>query len=625
MIVYEGLKTDFLTSCENDSIAIEIEQSILNKMGRHTPKAEFRSWENSLNYMYKVLNDRDIPGNSGVAIEYNVPQTAKRVDFIISGYDESNDSNMVIVELKQWEDLEPVLGTDALVETYVAGARRRVVHPSYQAWSYAQLIYDYNSSVQDLSIKLNPCACLHNYIRQENDSLDSEQYSEYLIEAPAYTKGQLNELRAYINKSIKHGDDKEILRLVDNGKIRPSKSLQNSITSMLRGNKEFIMIDEQKVAYEEILQLSTQSQKDFKKRTIIVQGGPGTGKSVIAINLLAELTARDQTVQYVSKNSAPRQVYLKKLKGQKIKTSVDNLFKGSGSYTSSVKNSIYTLLVDEAHRLNEKSGMFHNMGENQIKEIIHSAYCSVFFIDESQRVTMDDIGSVAEIEKWAKEENSEIHYLELQSQFRCNGSNGYLAWVDNVLDIHETANYDLEGIDYDIKVCDSPNELRQMIVEKNNENKCSRLLAGYCWEWNKKEQNNTEYHDIRIGDFGMSWNLDNGGPFAVSETSINEVGCIHTSQGLEFDYIGVIVGDDIRYENGAVITDYTKRAKTDQSLKGIVKLMKISPEIAIARADEIIKNTYRTLMTRGMKGCYVYCTDPGMQEYLKSRLEVINK
>ncbi len=625
MIVYEGLKSDFLTSCERDSIAIEIEENILTKLGKHTPKAEFRSWENSLNYMYKVLNDHEIPSDSGVAIEFNIPQTSKRVDFMISGYDQKDDPGVVIVELKQWDALTEVQGTEALVETFVGGGNHRVVHPSYQAWSYAQLIRDYNQSVQDRRIKLSPCACLHNYIRHENDPLDAEQYRDYLDEAPAYTKGQLDQLRAFIKASVRKGDRKEILYQVDHGKIRPSKSLQDAIGSMLKGNREFTMIDEQKVAYEEILRLSLQSQKDYKKRTIIVKGGPGTGKTVIAINLLAELTQMDQLVQYVSKNSAPRQVYLKKLKGQIKKSSIDNMFKGSGTYTESGCNVAHTLLCDEAHRLNEKSGMFHNLGENQIKEIIHAAYCSVFFIDESQRVTMDDIGSVEEIEKWSKEEGSELYYLELESQFRCNGSDGYLAWLDDVLGIRNTANYDLEGIDYDIRICDDPGIMRELVIERNQISNRSRVLAGYCWEWVKKQQNNTDYHDIKIGDFEMSWNLGNGEPFAVSETSINEAGCIHTSQGLEFDYVGVIIGDDIRYEEGHVVTDFTKRAKTDQSLKGIKKMYKESPEDALKRADEIIKNTYRTLLSRGMKGCYIFCTDPGMREYLKRRLECVKR
>ena len=624
MIVYDGIKTEFLQSVEDDSIALKIEENILAKMGRHTGKAEFRSWENSLTYMYKVLNDNDIPSDAGIAIEYNIPQTAKRIDFMITGYDSKNTANMVIVELKQWQELEEVHavdGVDALVDTFTGGALRRVVHPSYQVWSYAQLIKDYNSTVQDMEIDVYPCACLHNYIRHQNDPLDAVQYQDYLEDAPAFTKGELYKLRDFIKKSVKRGDNKEVLYLVDKGKIRPSKSLQNAIASMLKGNQEFVMIDDQKVVYEEILRLSQKCMNDFKKRTIIVQGGPGTGKTVVAINLLAELTQRDQMVQYVSKNSAPRQVFSKKLKGEIKKSSVDNMFKGSGTYTDCGANVAHTLLVDEAHRLNEKSGMFHNLGENQIKEIINTAYCSVFFIDESQRVTMDDIGSVEEIEKWANSLGSEITHMELKSQFRCNGSDGYLAWIDNILGIRETANYDLEGIDYDIRICDSPNEVRNIIVEKNRPSNSARILAGYCWNWLKSEQNNTNYHDIKIGDFEMSWNLGSGEPYALSETSVNEIGCIHTSQGLEFDYVGVIIGDDMRYVNGEIITDYTKRASTDQSLKGIKKLAQSQPEEAKRRADEIIKNTYRTLMTRGMKGCYVYCTDSNLAEYLKKAVE----
>lgn len=384
MIVYEGLKRDFLTSCENDSIAIEIEEKILTKIGRHTSRSEFRAWENSLNYMYKVLNDEAIPSDAGVAIEYNIPQTSKRIDFMISGYRKDYEPGMVIIELKQWEKMNEINGPDALVETYVGGANKIVVHPSYQAWSYAQLIRDYNQTVQDEKIKLFPCACLHNYIRHACDPIDAEQYKDYFKEAPAYTKGQLPELRSYIKQSICIGDRKKILYQVEQGKIRPSKSLQNTIGLMLKGNREFVMIDEQKVAYEEILRLSLRCQKDLKKRVIVVQGGPGTGKSVIAVNLLAELTRRNQLVQYVSKNSAPRQVYLKKLKGEIKKSSVDNMFKGSGCYTEAGNNIAHTLLVDEAHRLNKKSGMFHNLGENQIKEIIRAAICSVFFIDDER-------------------------------------------------------------------------------------------------------------------------------------------------------------------------------------------------------------------------------------------------
>ena len=620
MLVYSGLKTDFLRDVEDDAIAEKIRNTIKEKMGRSTADSEFRSWENSLQSMYIVMNDPGIPGDSGVAVEYNIPQTAKRVDFIVTGYDKQDNPSAVVVELKQWEKLHAVSGVDALVETYTGGAMRKVVHPSYQAWSYAQLIRDYNATVQDRCVSIRPCAYLHNYLRTSDDPLDSFWYKDYLEDAPAFTKKQKNELRDYIKQSIVKGDNKEVLYYVDSGKIRPSKSLQDSIAKMVAGNPEFIMIDEQKVIYEEVLRLSGLCQKDNRKRTVICKGGPGTGKTVIAINLLSELTQRGQLVQYVSKNSAPRLVYQKKLKGVLRKSSIDNMFKGSGSFCDAPENMAGTLIVDEAHRLNEKSGMFHNKGENQIKETIHASLCSVFFIDEDQRVTMDDIGSVDQIKRWAREENSEVYEMELVSQFRCNGSNGYLAWLDDVLQIRPTANTYLDDMDFDIRICETPGEVRDLILEKNRTTNKARMLAGYCWDWNKNEANNTDYHDIRIGDFEMSWNLNGGEPFAVSDTSVNEIGCIHTSQGLEFDYVGVIIGEDIGIKNGKIVTDFNKRAKTDQSLKGIKTLNKKDPEEAYRRADEIIKNTYRTLLSRGMKGCYIYCVDKELEEYLKERL-----
>ena len=301
------------------------------------------------------------------------------------------------------------------------------------------------------------------------------------------------------------------------------------------------------------------------------------------------------------------------------------MFKGSACYVGVGRNQIHTLIVDEAHRLEERSQYTKNTGnENQIKEIIHAAMCSVFFIDESQRVTMSDIGSVDEIKKWAQAEESEIVEMELVSQFRCNGSNGYLAWIDDLLEIRDTANYNLEGLDYEVRLCDNPNDVRSIIIEKNSASNRARVLAGYCWKWEKNKKNDPSYHDIKIGDFEMSWNLSEG-IYAISDTSVNEAGCIHTTQGLEFDYVGVIMGDDIRYEDGHVVTDFTKRASTDQSIKGLKKMYKENPEEALERADEIIKNTYRTLMTRGMKGCYIYCTDPGMREYIRKRLATLPK
>ncbi len=616
MLIYSSLKEEFLLKVNEDTIAYEIEKNIKEKMNRITTIAEFTSWENSLLYMYKVLNDPEIPCNAGIAIEYNIPQTSKRVDFLISGLNQEKKSHVVIVELKQWETLKAVESKDALVETYVGGAVRQVVHPSYQAWSYAQLIRDYNEEVQQEGIQLQPCAYLHNYWRANPDPLDAEHYRDYFSDAPAFTRGQNEQLRDFIKKFIRFGDDKQIIYRIDKARIRPSKSLQNTIVSMLKGNQEFYLLDEQKVVYEEILSQSKQSQNDGIKRVLIIEGGPGTGKSVVAINALAQLTQDDQFVQYVSKNSAPRTVYSQKLKGNIKKSSIDNMFRSSGVYTSVPANAIDTLLIDEAHRLNEKSGIFGNYGENQIKELIDATKCAVFFIDENQRVTTKDIGAVADIEWWAKKLGAEITNMELVSQFRCDGSEGYLAWLDNTLRIRETANYHLDDIDFDFRVIDSPQELRSLIESRNTNGRVARMVAGYCWDWNKAEQNNTDYHDIVIDDFSMSWNLGNS-TFAMDPGSINEIGCIHTTQGLEFDYIGVIIGNDLRYEDGELITDFFSRAKTDQSISGLKGMYKDNPSRANKLGEVIIKNTYRTLMTRGMKGCYIYCTDPGLQKYFK--------
>lgn len=622
MIVYEATKQLFVEDVVQDRIEENIDRKFYEKMGYHTSKSERNAWNNSMQYMMKVLIDNNIPGNVGIAIEFKIPNTSKRVDFIITGKDGKLKNTAIIVELKQWTEADIVSGKDGIVKAVTGHALREVAHPSYQAWSYATTIEDYNETVQDRQIDLHPCAYLHNYLAVTPPTLLSDDYKTYLEKAPAFIKGDVEKLRDFINKYIKYGDDKETLYMIENGKIRPSKSLQDALSSMLKGNEEFVMIDDQKLVYETALNMARKSYRDENKRVLIVKGGPGTGKSVLAINLLVKLTNENMVCSYVTKNAAPRNVYATKLSGDFRKTRINNLFKGSGSFVESADNEFDVLIVDEAHRLNAKSGMFQNLGENQIKEIIKASKFSIFFIDESQRVTLKDIGSVEEIQKYIGQTNAESEVMELESQFRCNGSDGYIAWLDDVLDIRKTANNEGFDLDYDIKICDNPNEVRDMIFEKNKINNKARLLAGYCWNWIKDGKNKSDVFDITIPEynFAMSWNLGNSQTWAIDPNSVNEVGCIHTCQGLEFDYVGVIIGNDLRYEDNKIITDVKERAKTDQSIKGINKLSRENPEKANRIADEIIKNTYRTLMTRGQKGCYIYCTDKKLSDYLKKRL-----
>ena len=489
-------------------------------------------------------------------------------------------------------------------------------HPSYQAWSYAALLQDFNVTIQNENIQLHPCAYLHNYI--EDDVIRNTFYQKYLDEAPVFLKKDIAKLREFIKAFVKTGDDGDIMYRIDKGEIRPSKMLSESLAKMIAGNQEFIMIDEQKIVYENAMALAKESTAK-NKNVLIVEGGPGTGKSVVAINLLVGITNLSKVVQYVSKNAAPRAVYASKLTKTLTKTKFSNLFKGSGAFTDTAKNTFDTLVVDEAHRLNEKSGLYSNLGENQVKEIIAASKFSVFFIDEDQSVTMKDIGNKAEIKKWAKSEGATVHELELSSQFRCAGSDGYLAWLDQMLQIRETANTDIKELGYDFKVVSSPNELRDIIFEKNKASNKARLVAGYCWDWKSKNDKNANDIIIPEYNFAMKWNLSVDGSLWIQmPNSVNEIGCIHTCQGLEVDYIGVIVGKDLIVRDGKVLVDPSKRSKQDQSIKGYKSMLLKEPEKAKEMTRSIIKNTYRTLMTRGMKGCFVYFEDKETEEWFKS-------
>ncbi len=620
MIVYQATKSQFLQHAQGSDIDEIVGAAFAEKLGHVVGKAEARSWKASLDSMAKVLTDDGIPSTAGVAIEYNIPQTGKRVDFILTGRSADRAPKVIIVELKQWESAA-ISEKDGIVSTFVGGSTREVSHPSYQAWSYAALLEGFNEAVYEGSFSLKPCAYLHNYIPDE--VIGSSHYATYLERAPVFLKGELErqKLRNFIKQHVRYGDDVDLLFKIDNGRIRPSKMLADSLMKMLKGQPEFVLIDDQKVVFEMARSLARRADAG-KKKVLIVEGGPGTGKSVVAINLLAALTNEGQLCRYVSKNAAPRSVYQSKLTGHFKATYIMNLFSGSGAFVACEADAFDTLVVDEAHRLNEKSGLYENLGDNQIREIIDAAKCTVFFIDEDQRVTLKDIGGKAAIAAFAKQAGAEVVEMELASQFRCNGSDGYLAWLDHTLGVRETANALLETAAFDFRVMDSPVELHQLIAEKNRLNNKSRVVAGYCWDWESKK--NPQAFDIAFPEFGYRkrWNLSSDGSlWIVAPSSVDEVGCIHTCQGLEVDYIGVIVGGDFIVRNGTVVCQPAERSKSDRSIRGWKKLLKEHPLAARERLDLIIKNTYRTLMSRGMKGCYIFCTDVETARYFRSRLQ----
>lgn len=621
MIVYSSTKSQFHKDILANNIESKIQDLMYAKTNKRVSQSELRSWQNSLRHMNDVINDSSIPNSCKVALEYNIPLTSKRIDFILTGRDQQKNDSVIIVELKQWETAE-VTTKDAIVSTFLGGTTRETEHPSYQAWTYASLIRDFNQTVQDENIHLHPCAYLHNCT--SDSTIKDSRYQDHITKAPVFLKSDTLKLRDFIKKNIQYGDDKELLYRIEGGKIRPSKKLADELSSMLAGNQEFMMIDEQKLVYETALHLSKHVEdSNSRKQVMIIEGGPGTGKTVVAINLLVAITQQERLAQYITKNSAPREVYHSKLTGSFKKSHINNLFKGSGVYIDTEPNFYNTLLVDEAHRLNAKSGMFSHLGENQVKEIICASRLSIFFVDDDQMVTIKDIGEKSEIQKWAHTLNAQVHNFSLSSQFRCNGSTAYLAWLENTLQIRETANFELDKSELDFQVFDNPNDMRNAIEEKNLLNNSARIVAGYCWKWISKKD--PEAFDIEIPehDFKMQWNLTKDGMlWILKPESVKEAGCIHTCQGLEVDYVGVIIGDDFIIRNGKVITNLNNRASSDKSVSGHKKLFKADPEAHANLSDKIIKNTYKTLMTRGQKGCYIYCTDKETREFFKAQLQI---
>ncbi|RSK47475.1 DUF2075 domain-containing protein [Hymenobacter rigui] len=613
MIVYQKSKAEFRSDVFSNDIETVIQQAVLKKLGHKTGQSEINSWRNSMQYMDRVLSDAQIPDDSGISIEYQLPYSGMRIDFLITGQDEVGTDKAIIIELKQWSEAAAT-DKDGIVSTFLGKGTREVNHPSYQAWSYAAYLEGFNETVYNEAIQLLPCAYLHNH--PDDGVLTTGHYADYVAKAPLFLKSDAAKLQDFIRQHVKQGDRNRVMYRIEGGRIRPSKQLADSLVSMMKGNREFILLDEQKVVFETARKLAAKSA-DERKHVLIVRGGPGTGKTVVAINLLVDLTKQGLVAKYVTKAAAPRDVYKSKLIGSMRKSHFDSLFVGSGTFTSTASNTFDALIVDEAHRLNEKSGLF-SKGENQVKEIIQSARFTIFFLDEDQRVTVKDIGSEQEIEKWAHKLGAQVHKLELVSQFRCNGSDAYMAWLDHVLEVRETANPTLDGTDYDFRVVETPDELQQLILEKNQERNRARMVAGYCWDWESKRDRKA--FDIRLSaGFRHQWNLtDDGFLWIMKEDSVQEIGCIHTCQGLEVDYIGVIIGPDLVVRNGNVITNAGARASADKTVHGRKQLLKTAEGRALL--DLVIKNTYRTLMTRAMKGCYVYCTDKETAAYLRHRI-----
>lgn len=614
MIIYSNTSLAFREDVEENRIVDIIENHYIKKIGYKESQGEKAAWRNSLRCMETIVRKSEVPNDCGIMIEYVIPNTSFRVDFIITGEDDNGNKNYILIELKQWEIAE-ITDIKDLVKTFTGGKKRNVNHPSYQIDSYYRMMAGMNEGIYENHLTGYACAYLHNYNKKTPEPLLDSRYNDLVKAAPVYFSEDYANLQSFMKKIVGKGNGVNILSLIENGKIKPSKKLVDYIDSLFTGNDEFILFGEQNIAYQTILK---ELNNINIKKTIIVKGGPGTGKSVIAFKLLHAMIDKQLNTKFIAPNEAFREVMIKKLIASNINKArgIRSLFSGSSTLYNLSPNSFDVLIVDEAHRLKDKNA-YQYRGENQVKDVIHTSTLNVFFIDDNQRIRKEDIGSVQEIIRIAKQEASEVIEMELKAQFRCAGADGFINWITHTLQIDETANYDgWDKKSFEFQLFDDPNEMFNMIKKKNMDVGTSRMVAGFAWKWSDEE--NALIPDVTIPEhkFAMPWNSrKERALFALKSESINQIGCVHTVQGLEFDYVGVIIGNDLKYdyETGKIVADYNEY-KDYAGKKG---LKNDSDEL-----NKLVKNIYRILLSRGLKGCYMYCRNIGLQQYIKSRLGI---
>lgn len=622
MILYSNTLAKFKADHTQFQLSEAVSASYEKAFHRKASPSEIKSWQNSLGNMYQVVHNAEAADDCGILIEYNLPNTSRRIDFIITGEDRQKHKNLVIVELKQWNSAEAT-PMDGVVKTALGGGVRNTSHPSYQAYGYKRFLSDFNEEVYSGNIDAKACAFLHNYQAQDPEPLISDHYRRYLQEAPLYFRKDHAKLEAFISTHVGHGKGMDILYAIENGKIRPSVKLIDAVGSLFKKNLFFTLLDEQKVLYETLL---TKPLKETKQ-VVIIQGGPGTGKSVLSFNLLYGLLKKKRHAVLAAPNAAFREVMKRRLQRSGLKKKSRNpddqfilntIITGSAGFFKTSSNTYDTVIVDEAHRLKNGTA-YQYQGENQIEDIIRSARTSLFFIDDYQAIRPEDIGSCTNIKSVAAHCQAEVEEFTLDVQFRCAGMDGYINWVDHTLQIRDTANFSSwDQAAYEVEICDSPQAVYSKILQEVSHGNSARMLAGYAWKWTSKKQGNAQGQiaDVSIPehDFALPWNSRSASStWAIDPSGQGQVGCIHTSQGLEFDYVGILIGRDLQYDPEKRILHASWAEYKDNTGK---RGLKNDPE-ALTR---LVKNIYKTLMTRAQRGCFIYCCDPNLQEYLKACL-----
>lgn len=622
MLLYSGTTPDFIKATTHNAIAQRLADAFTAHYRYPPSPSEFQSWQNSLRSFSDVLREGELY-QQGILLEYQLPLSSKRIDAILTGCDATRD-RAVIVELKQWST--STLGSSGdLLKTWVGGNHRDVLHPSVQANQYRRYLEDMHEvfhATED-KVALEACAYLHNYRPVSNDALFDDRSESVRNLAPIFTSGDVPLLARHLSHRLSHGEGERVMGRLAKSRYRPAKKLLAHVSSVIKEEPAFVLLDEQQVVFSQVLAAVEHAMADSRKHVFLVHGGPGTGKSVLALNLLGALSGKGYNAQHATGSKAFTKT-LQKIVGRQAGTQ----FRYFNNFGQALRDDVDVLLCDEAHRIRKSSNHQYTKAamrseRPQIQEIIEAARVAVFFVDDQQIVRPNEIGSSALIREASESNQCVLHENWLEAQFRCAGSEGFVGWVDNTLEIRKTANvlFDQAQETFEFGIVGSPEELDALVRSKASDGHSARLVAGYCWPWSKQLGDDGQLaQDVRIGTFQRPWNarpdmtgLPQGVPkadyWAYEPGGLDQVGCIYTAQGFEFDYVGVIWGRDLRYEPSI----------------GWVGDRTISNDAPVKRSGDrflaLVKNTYRVLLSRGMKGCFVFFEDPETEKFVRSRTE----
>lgn len=581
---------------------ISVLVSDLKVINTDSNPSEIKSWEKSLGHLQNLLKHSNIPKNINIVLECFVPNAHNKIDVVLIGRDLNNNPKIILLELKQWSDENvEFFNGKKLTSLKVKFEKFEVMrHPAIQVFSYKKQLEMYNESLKDITIL--PIVYLHNY---KSNNIKDKNLFEYQEDVKIFCKD--DNLENFLLSEFNSGDHLNIiLDKLLNGNIKPNKKLADVLTNILNGQEEYILDEYQDSIFQKAIRYYNIASR--KNKGILIEGAPGTGKSVVAINLLSHFLSENKNAVYITKNAAPRIVFSSLLDGD-FKYNANQIFVNPSSKKFDIA------IVDEAHRLTT----------NQLISILNNCYFVICFIDGKQMVHCDDIGSKENIYSLQDNEGNspfnKNHEITLQNQYRCSSLTEYTSWLDSILYNQTlTKKLNFQDLGYDFQIFENIDSFYNEIKQKYQEFNSTRIVAGYCWEW--KSKNNTNLFDIEIENFKCQWNLNSyesgqGSASWIIQNSFEQIGCIHTCQGLEVDYMGVIIGDDLFYDDNTVYSNLKKRAKDDFSIRNCSNNKN--------KIDEIIRNTYRVLLTRGMKGCYVYCTNKKLYEYIKSTLIGLNR